>query len=286
MAVAIPLSFPRLLCLSILSSSLLAPFSAASPWIVTANYEELVTVISGYTDYYDEYTEPAETYTEIISVASPSGAAISTATITQTDEYSEDLMTIVEILYPYESATPTATDSSYATSTGYDNIYTNFYVNFAYTAPTACSSTWSYTTAVEVDPPYEIDDALVPTSVSTSYYTDNSSPFQPTVITEVYAFLNPTQVPASSLSYLSSAYAPYPSCYNPDSGYSSSGSSGNSGGSSSSSGSSSGSVTCNYYFCSSDEEPSWINDSSVYGISPLAIILITVLGWTDRKSVV
>jgi hypothetical protein len=281
MAVARTLSLARLLCLSLVFLSFFAARSAASPWIVTANYEELVTVQSAYTDYDYDYTEPAETYTDILTVVSPSGAAISTATITQTDEYSEDLMTIVEVLYPYNSAATqtTTADDYYATATADENLYTIYVVNLTYTAPTNCASSWAYATAVELDPPYEVQDALVPTSVSTSYSTDNSYPFQPTVITEVYAYLAPSQVPSTSISILSAEYSPYPSCYNPASDATDSGDDSSSSSSSSDS-SSSSSPYCGYYFCDSSDQPSWINDSSYYGISPLAIILISVLGWT------
>lgn len=277
MTAAILLSLRRQWCLSLAITCLFPILSTASPWIVTANYESVVTVIPGYTDSAYDYTEPAQTYTEIATITSPSGTAISTSTITQTDNYSETY-TIVEVLYPY-NPTPTSTSAAYATATtdDYDYAYTNYVVNLAYTAPASCSTTWTYTTAVTVDPPYEIEDALVPTSVSTSYSVNNRSPFQPTTITQVYAYIDPTQVPASSLSMLRYNYEPYPSCYNPSSDGSTSGDSS----SSSSSSSSSGIYSCGYYYCSTgDDSVSWINDSSYYGISPLAIILITVLGWS------
>lgn len=256
--------------------SFLCSFAAAAPWIVTEYYEEIVTVV---TDYYEGYTEAAATYTDILTVSSPTGLApLSTATITNSadseygDEYgSSDPATIVQVLYPYQSvaAVPTTTVDPY--SYGYeDSAYTNYVVALAFTAPAECSSSWTYTTAVAVYPPV----AIKPTSVSTSFYTDNSEPFRPTTVTEMYAYVDPTQVPASSLSLLSESYSPYPSCYNPEP-------TGSSSSSSSSSPSpyspSSESSDCEYYYCS---EGSWINDSSFYGISPLAIILITVLGWT------
>lgn len=268
----------RLWWLTITIASLLTSPSLASPWIVTANYEAIVTVEPGFTDREYSVTEAPSTYTEIATITSPTGAPISTSTITETDDYSEDTVTIVEVLYPYNSAY-TASDEYYATVTTGENVYTSFVVNVTYTAPTGCSSTWTYTTAIYIDPPYQVQDALVPVATSTSLYIDNSSPFQPTTITEIYAYVDPTQVPSSSLSVLSSEYAPYPSCYNPTSSSSDSGDD-NGDDDDSDSSSSSGIYSCGYYMCSSDDGGSWINDSSYYGISPLAIILITVLGWT------
>jgi hypothetical protein len=246
-----------------------ASFTTAAPWIVTEYYEETVTVVS---DYYEEYPGTAETYTEIQTIASPTGLApLATATITNTGDdseygYSSDSATIVQVLYPFQSFA--AVPSSY----GYeDSVYTNYVVALAFTAPTQCSASWTYTTDVSVSPPV----AIKPTSMSTSLYVDNSEPFQPTTVTEVYAYVDPTQVPASRLSMLMENYSPYPSCYNPDpTGPASSSSS------SSSSSSTSEPSYCGYYYCNDDSDGSWINDSYYYGISPLAIILITVLGWT------
>lgn len=281
MTAAALLSLRRQWCLSLAIACLFPILSAASPWIVTANYEEVVTVIPGYTDYAYGYTEPAETYSDIVAVTSPSGSAISTTTITGIDKYLSQTYTIVEVLYPY-NPTATSTSAAYATATtdDYNYPYTNYVVNLAYTAPTSCSTTWTYTTAVAVDPPSEIEDALVPTSVSTSYSVNNRTPFNPTTYTEVYAYIDPTQVPSSSLSMLRYEYAPYPSCYKPSSDDSISGDSSSSSSSSPSS-SSSGTYSCGNYYCSSDDDSySWINDPSYYGISPLAIILITVLVWS------
>lgn len=252
--------------------------AAAAPWIVTEYYEEIVTVEPAYTDYEYEYTYtyPPETLTGIQTLASPTGSPLSTAIITNSvdSEYGDDSQgyeyTVVQVLYPYQSAAAIPTTDVY----GYeDSPYTSYVVALAYTAPTECSSSWTYTTAVPVYPAI----AVKPTSVSTSFYTDNSVPFQPSTVTEVYAYVDPTQVPASSLSLLSESYSPYPSCYNPDPTASASSSSSSASSGSSSSSPYQGTYYCDEYDCS---ETSWINDSSDYGISPLAIILIIVLGWT------
>lgn len=265
------LSLRRQWHLSLAITCLFPILSAASPWIVTANYEEVVTVYPGYTDYGYE-TDPPETYTDIVRVTSPTASAISTSTITDSDEYNSQTYTIVEVLYPYNpTATPT-TSAAYATATDdyYNYAYTNYLVNLAYTAPTSCSTTWAYTTAVTVDPPAAIESALVPTSVSTSYSVDNGTPFQATTYTSVYAYIDPTQLPSSSLAALRTNYEPHPPCYNP------SVDDNNSGDTSSSSSSSSsspylGTYSCGYYYCSSDDGSG--------GISLLAIILISIFGW-------
>lgn len=246
-------------------------FAAAAPWIVTEYYEEIVTV------YSDIYDNSRATVTNIQAIASATGVALSTATLTNSEAgaygYEYDTVTEVQILYPSGAAIPTSASSfsSYAYDGYEESQYTSYVVALTFTAPAECTSSWAYTTAVPVYPPIPVK----PTLASTSLYTDNSEPFRPSTMTAVYAYVDPTQVPASSLSALSESYSPY-GCYYPEPTASSSSSSSplSSG---SGSGSSSGTTYCDIYDCN---ESSWINDTSVYGISPLAIILITVLGWT------
>ncbi|KAF7162858.1 hypothetical protein CNMCM5623_007980 [Aspergillus felis] len=197
-------------------------------------------------------------------------AALSTTTHITSDSY-DDAVTVVQVLYPSGAGIQsTYKNYNYRDS----NIITQYYVNMVYTAPTSCSSQWTLTTAVPVYVPNAIEDALLATSMSTSYYVDDSRPFQPTTYTKALAFIDPTQVPVSSLSSLSNSYKPY-TMYREYGCYDSSVSSGSSShsGSSSNSGSS-------YSYSDGSDSGSWLYDSSYYGgISPLGILLISLLGW-------
>ncbi|KAL1965442.1 hypothetical protein VTN77DRAFT_5698 [Rasamsonia byssochlamydoides] len=238
-------------------------FVSASPWIVTSYYQLDLYTEEGYTDI--DTTIPAETRTEIVEItptATSLPAPLSTSTVVIGDEYAS--VTVVQVLLPsVPAATSTVNDPYDELPTTTADVVTSYYVNLVYTAPTSCSSAWTTTTAVEVYVPYAIEAAITPTSVSTSYSTDDSQPFQPITITQVMAFINPSQVPASSLSVLSAENAPY-TMYDGSSG-------------------------CSYYNSNSsyysgdsgsyDDDSNWLYDSYGSGIAPLAIILIIVLGW-------
>jgi hypothetical protein len=229
------------------------------------------------TEYYEASVQTrGYTYTYIYDIASPTGTAlpipIATSSIISTD-YDGGAATVVRVLYPSLPAYATrSSEAATATATNAVEI-TSYFVNAVFTAPTSCSSSWAYTTAIAVDPPYYIAADLTPTSVSTSWITDNSQPFQPTTIGEAIAFIDPTQLPEASLSSITAYYGPTPACYYPGNG--------NYGGYS---GSSSGSFCSQNPYsasCNGDNsEDNWLYDSYWYGISPLAIILISVLGWT------
>lgn len=248
----------------------------AAPWIVTRYYEPEV-----YSD--DGYTITPTVTTDIVEVtptASSMPAALSTTTVTRT--YFDDIITVVQVLLP--SGAPVATDNGLYNDNDY--ITTNYYVDLVYTAPTGCSSHWTTTTAVSLYVPSEIQGFVQPTSTSISYSVDNYKPFQPTTITQAIAWIDPTQLPASSLSFLRNLYAPVTILYvagcpydidsfdgddTNDGTSSDSGSSGS--GTSYNTGSYSGDAS------SDDGDKNWIYDDYWYGISPLAVILIVILSW-------
>ncbi|GIK05104.1 hypothetical protein Aspvir_009203 [Aspergillus viridinutans] len=240
-------SFP-LVFLSLILHQISCAFAA--PWIVTKVYEQDVSTYD-----YGYKTTTRTRIDEITPTASPMPAALSTKTYITSDSY-DDAVTIVQVLYP--SGAGIESTYNYRDS----NIITQYYVNMVYTAPTSCSSQWTLTTAVPVYVPNAIEDALLATSMSTSYSVDDSQPFQPTTYTNALAFIDPTQVPASSLSRLSNSYKPYTmyqeyGCYD----------------------SSSSSSSSSSYYGGSDGG-NWLYDSSYYGvISPLGILLISLLGW-------
>ncbi|GFF50108.1 hypothetical protein IFM46972_08964 [Aspergillus udagawae] len=225
----------------------------AAPWIVTKVYEQDV-------DTYD-YSYRTTTRTrihEITPTASPMPAGLSTTTYITSDSY-DDAVTVVQVLYPSGAGIKsTYKNYNYLDS----NILTQYYVNMVYTAPTSCSSQWTLTTAVPVYVPNAIEDALLATSMSTSYSVDDSKPFQPTTYTKALAFIDPTQVPVSSLSRLSISNKPY-TMYREYGCYDSSSHSGSS-----------------YSYYDGGDDRNWLYDSSYYGvISPLGILLISLLGW-------
>ncbi|KAL1981259.1 hypothetical protein VTN96DRAFT_2858 [Rasamsonia emersonii] len=142
---------------------------------------------------------------EITPTATSLPPALSTDTVVRTDEYASAPVTIVEVLLPSvpaAAATSTVPSDDVPSATSTD-VSTDYYVNLVYTAPTACSSAWTTTTAVEVWVPYMVQGGITPTSVTTSYSVYNTQPFQPTTITQAIAFINPSQLSASSLSFLS-----------------------------------------------------------------------------------
>ncbi|KAJ6115165.1 hypothetical protein N7486_000943 [Penicillium sp. IBT 16267x] len=244
-------------------------FALAAPWIVTEAYEQVRVTEYPYNDYYETGIPTVTTSIEEISLtATPLPEAIST--ITSVDSYSS--VTIIQKLYPTSVGTPVYNYYNYY-NTDSSNHVTVYVVNITYSAPTACSTQWTTATPVTVNPPYAIADLLPTTAMSTSLYVDNSEPFSPTTYTYDYIWLEPTQIPSQSMSYLSSAYAPATmydeSCY-----YSSSGSG-------SSSSSSSGSSYCEYcnYNGYDYYDGSWYFDPYWMGISPFALTMILLFGW-------
>lgn len=227
-------------------------FVCAAPWVVTEFYEAVP-----YTRRYLGETTTTTTIREIVPTITDLPDALSTITSTGTAYYESDV-TIVQQLFPSGVGTRAynyAVEDDAADSTVY-------VVNMTYTAPTGCSTQWTTVTPVEVTPPYQVAKYLPTTAVSTSTSVNNERPFQPTTYTYRYVWVEPTQIPEASLS----SYSRYS---RPTSLYQGSG--------------------CqygennNYYpYNNGDDggdEEDWINDSYYMGISPLALILILVLGW-------
>ncbi|KAJ5910303.1 hypothetical protein N7504_004946 [Penicillium tannophilum] len=252
-------------------------FVLAAPWIVTEAYEQVRVTEYAYDDYYETPSPTVTTSIEEIQLtATPVPEAIST--ITSVDSYSS--ITVIEKLYPTSVGTPYDYYDDYYYNTESGNHLTVYVVNITYSAPTACSTQWTTTTAVTVNPPYPLENLLPKTALSTSLYVDNSEPFSPTTYTYDYIFVEPTQIPSSSLSYLSMEYAPT-TLYD-DSCYYGSSSSSSSSGSGSDSGSGSGSSSyCEYCYYNDydDYEGSWFFDSYWMGISPFALTMILLFGW-------
>lgn len=184
---------------------------AAAPWIVTDAYAEKVV-----TDPYYYYSSTV--VTKIVDIT-PTGTSlpepISTITsVATTDHFFYDAgdVTVVQELYPTGVGEPVESfDDDYYEdylSDGGEYHYTVFKVNITYEAPTGCSTQWTTTTAAEVSPPRVVEDLLPRTAVETSTSVDNSEPFEPTTITYDVVFVDPTQVPSSSLEYISSINRP------------------------------------------------------------------------------
>ncbi|KFY82372.1 hypothetical protein V500_10588 [Pseudogymnoascus sp. VKM F-4518 (FW-2643)] len=263
----------------------------ASPYVVTSYFENIVSKYDDYT-YRGAYTttiEEGRTVTRLVNVK-PTATAISTLSVaTATDEYYSDV-TVVNVLLPTGAGEPVTYDySATATTTS----YYGYYFHLSYTASSSCATPWVYTTTAGAYLPPMITPT--PTSVSTSY-----SQYQAfgTTRTYYFAFIDPTILPASSLSSIKSEYAPYftasctvPYSYQTDVVTPSSGSGDGSSDSSSGSGSSSSgdandcrqaSYSDGYYYYDEPFQTTYIcGDGSTFtkGLSTLAVALIIVFGW-------
>lgn len=237
---------------------------AGAPWIVTEYYEINEDVMTS--SVFGLSTTLVQTITEtnIIDVTPAVTASLESALSTTTElrpvdpYYTSSVATIVQVLLPSGAvATPTSTPVSFGLAPTPDSIATSYYVNIGYTAPTSCSSHWTTTSAVPVRVPYQIETLIRPTSVATSLSVDNEYAFQPTTYTIEMFFIAPSQLPGSSLSELSYQNLPTAAslCSYPTA--------------------SSGGYDSGY---GQGNNANWLHDSYWYGISPLAIILITTLG--------
>ncbi|OOQ86791.1 hypothetical protein PEBR_20010 [Penicillium brasilianum] len=239
----------------------LTPFVLGAPWIATDYFQEVPEEVYG--DYDTSKHQwsivTSTTYEEIIPTATSLPEAIRTNVVVQTDYYA-GTATLVEKLYPSGAV---GTPVPYSLKYGYqDNGWTStiWVVNLTYSAPTACSTQWTTTTAVSVTPPQDrtFDRLLPTTAASTSYSVYNAEGFQSSTYFYKYIWVAPTQVPTSSMNRLSDEYYPATLYNNNDKdcryenhGYEYSGN--------------------GYYY------GDYYNDG--LAISPLAILLICVLGW-------
>lgn len=231
----------------------------AVPWIVTDYWEE--ERITSYPYDYDYYSSAAVTpYVTVVNqevrpTVTPLPEPVSQYSSIDSGYYNGDV-TVVNELYTATIGTP-AYDIAYG---GADSLYesTIYVVNLTYTAPTGCSTQWTTTTTAEVTPPNSVVGALLPqTATSTSLSVDRTStPFSPTTYTYLYVWVEPTQIPSASLACLSDESRPTSLYEGSKCQYKSSG-------------------ECGY---DDGDYGAWYNDNW-WGISPLAIILICVLGW-------
>lgn len=232
----------------------------AAPWIVTDYYEEVrVTPYGGYGYYASEYASYVTTSIEQVSPTVTSlPEAISTVTSVASSYYAD--VTVIQKLYPSgigKEIDPYNVDYGYGYSAG-DGYHSSLYVvNLTYTAPTGCSSQWTTTTTGTVDPPSAVRTLLPLTATSLSTSVDTSQAFQPTTYIYTVIQVDPTQIPSASMDCLRDRHAPTDLYEGSSCTYQSHG--------------------C-YYYDGYYDGP-WYNDTYWYGISPLAIILICVLGW-------
>ncbi|KAJ5487979.1 hypothetical protein N7530_002279 [Penicillium desertorum] len=259
-------------------SIVLSPFVQAAPWIVTDTYEQEVN-----TDYYSDLVTEIH---QISPTATLPAEALSTATSTDTVyDY-----TVVQKLYPTgygeERGLYDSYDyGNYGTMDDDGNYHSTVYkVNLTYSAPTACSTQWTTTTAVAVTPPYEIATLLPRDHVTTSTSVDSSEPFQSTTYIYEVVFVEPTQIPSRTLSSLSSYNTPTSRYLGAGCRYTDSDYNGNSGyytGLSDGPGNSDGSSNGYYYGYGYYDDDNWFTSKwgSGLGISYLAIVLICALGW-------
>lgn len=232
----------------------------AAPWIVTDYYEEVRVTPYGYGPYASEYV------TTSIDEVSPTVTSLPEALSTTTSvgsSYYEDDVTVIQKLYPsgigkqiYNS------DDGYGYSAE-DGFHSSIYVvNLTYTAPTGCSSRWTNTTTGTVEPPSAVRTLLPLTATSLSTSVDTSQAFQSTTYFYTVVWVDPTQVPSASLDCLSDKHVPTALYEGSSCRYQGH-----------------GCYYTNGYYGGNYDPTAWYNDSYWYGISPLAIILIGVLGW-------
>ncbi|KAF9891587.1 hypothetical protein FE257_003598 [Aspergillus nanangensis] len=188
--------------------SLICPHAVAAPWIVTDAYEQAIITDS---DYYYGSTV-VTTIQEILPTATSLPDAFSTITsISTADYYYDDDVTVIQKLYPTGVGKPNGRYHYYYDEDGLlisDLHTTMFMVQLTYTAPTGCSSQWTQTTAVEVTPPAMAQNLLPRTSTKTSVSVDSSLPFQPTTYTYDVVYVDPTQLPSSTLASISDSNIP------------------------------------------------------------------------------
>ncbi|KGO76699.1 hypothetical protein PITC_090530 [Penicillium italicum] len=257
----------------------LSPFVQAAPWIVTDTYEQEVN-----TDYYSELVTEIN---QITPTATLPAEALSTITSINTAyDY-----TVVEKLYPTGYGEESGLYDGDNNGMESDGTYhsTIYKVNLTFSAPTACSTQWTTTTAVQVLPPYEIETLLPKDDVATSTSVDNSQPFQSTTYIYEVVFVEPTQIPSKTMDSLSYYYAPtsryigagcqytgVSSDYNDNSGYYTGSS--DRPGTTQNTGETSNSGN---YDDDDDDNDNWFTSKwgSGLGISYLAIVLICTLGW-------
>lgn len=139
------------------------PSANAAFWTVTRTSVFSVSTITNddggfrysYTDLYP-----------IRSGATPTKSALTTSTYTNT----EDDIEFAIITYPTGAvADSDIVKTTTAPRTGASHMtMTHYFVDVVYTAPISCTSSFNFSTAIRVSPPYAVTDQLIPASVVTT----------------------------------------------------------------------------------------------------------------------
>jgi hypothetical protein len=245
----------------------------AAPWIVTDVYEQRVITDSYYSDVVTEVQQISPTATL---------PAEALSTIVSTDTIYD--YTIVQKLYPTGYGEQRGVYDGYRDMDDDGNYHGTIYkVNLTYSAPTACSTQWTTTTGVTITPPYEIATLLPRDNVETSTSIDSSQAFEPTTYIYEVVFVDPTQVPKSTLNSLS--YYNTPTARYSGAGCEYTGRSshyGYSDGYNTGEGSSDSGYNDSYYYgYGYYDDGNWFTSSrwTGWGISYLGIVLVCTLGW-------
>ncbi|KAF7712378.1 Uncharacterized protein PECH_003308 [Penicillium ucsense] len=208
---------PTLSLIKILSLVLayLSPLVLSAPWIVTDHYQQVQATERVYDYSKQAYILSTQTtYEEIVPTATPLPEAIQTNTIVKTESYYGDTVTFVNELYPSGAAgtPPGNTVNYYGNQNPATSVSTIWVVNMTYSAPTACSTQWTTTTAVPITLPYNyghtLENLLPTTAASTSYNVVNDGAFTSTTSVYEFIWVDPTQVPSATLSSLSRSNYP------------------------------------------------------------------------------
>jgi hypothetical protein len=235
-------------------------FVHAAPWIVTDYWQEELVTSYPYDYYYSSNVVPYVTTVnqEVRPTVTALPEPVSKYSSVDSGYYYGDV-TVVNELYTATIGTA-ANDIAYGAADSYYET-TIYVVNLTYTAPTGCSTQWTTTTTATVTPPNSVVEALLPrTATSTSLSVDKTStPFSPTTYTYVYVWVEPTQVPSSSLACLSDESRPTSLYEGSKCQYKSSSS-------------------CGHDYGDYGNYGSWFNDPW-WGISPLGIMLVCILSW-------
>ncbi|GAB1317127.1 Mid2 domain-containing protein [Madurella fahalii] len=132
------------------------------------------------------------TYTSTLTVAptaTPTASPISSRT--SVDTY--DDVEVVSLYLPGGSVP----ESDILTTDDYSpGTFSDFAMSTTWTAPASCTSSFTITTHVSVDVPYDVTPFLKPTSTSTSLYTYTAPA---STVTWLTMFLDPTDVPSAAV---------------------------------------------------------------------------------------
>ncbi|CAG8978762.1 hypothetical protein HYALB_00012747 [Hymenoscyphus albidus] len=167
----------------------------AAPYIVTSYVE-----LSVYTQY-----NGVKTYTKPVVLPSTITAPpTAIATSTRADTYYTHVSIVDIVLSP-----GVRKSHSYDYEDSEDALYRTYMVPLTFNAPTSCSSTsWAFTTTVEIYIPPPVRGKISAATLSTSASTYTYEHCNPVPTTDVIAILNPTDVEPSDLASLNALATP------------------------------------------------------------------------------